>query len=169
MTSIAPRSWWLAPIVSPSHGGRDRRSLRPPTRTRLENRSIDAASSRSRAPSSKLAAMTENRVDLYSLTDTITPWAGASAATLGLADLIAAGTTTLDELAAATKADPDALHRLPALPLGPRRLQGDRAAVYALTEAAEFLKTDHPAAQRPWLDVDSMAGRIEGTFSSLTH
>ncbi|MCG5465347.1 methyltransferase [Micromonospora sp. NPDC053740] len=113
--------------------------------------------------------MTENRVNLYSLTDTITPWAVRAAATLGLADLIAAGTTTLDELAAATKANPDALHRL----LRYLSVRGvfteTEPRVYALTEAAEFLKTDHPAAQRPWLDVDSMAGRIEGTFSSLTH
>ncbi|MGN9911280.1 methyltransferase [Phytohabitans sp. LJ34] len=113
--------------------------------------------------------MTEYRVNLYALTDTITPWAVRAAATLGLADLIAAGTNTLDELAVAAKADPDALYRLMRYlavrgvfkEVGPR--------VYALTEAAEFLKKDHPAAQRPWLDVDSMAGRIEGTFSSLTH
>jgi hypothetical protein len=49
---------------------------------------------------------------LYGLADLITPMAIRVAATLRLADRIAAGTTTLIDFAANTGADPDALGRL---------------------------------------------------------
>lgn len=49
---------------------------------------------------------------LYELTDLITPMAIRVAATLRVADRIASGLTTLTELAAEVKAEPDALGRL---------------------------------------------------------
>lgn len=113
--------------------------------------------------------MTDRPVNLYALTDTITPWAVRAAATLGLADHVSAGTTHVDELAAATGADPDALRRLLRYLSVRGVFRETGPGAYTMTEAAEFLRSDHPAAQRPWLDVDSMAGRIEGTFSSLLH
>jgi hypothetical protein len=59
----------------------------------------------------RMRAVDEDVVRLHGLSDLITPMVIRVAATLRLADQIAAGTTTLTELAADVDADPDALGR----------------------------------------------------------
>ena len=51
-------------------------------------------------------------MDLWELTDLSTPWCVHVAATLRIADLIAAGSMQVDQLAAASGADRDSLHRV---------------------------------------------------------
>jgi hypothetical protein len=104
---------------------------------------------------------------LYALTDTITPWAVRAAATLRIADLVDAGKTRLADLAEATGADPDALRRLLRYLVVRGVFIETEPEVYASNDASAMLRADHPSGQRPWLDVDGMAGRIEGTFSHL--
>jgi predicted O-methyltransferase YrrM len=109
----------------------------------------------------------EQRVNLYALTDTITPWAVRAAATLGVADLVDAGKTSLADLATATGADPGALGRLLRYLVVRGVFTETAPGVYGSNDASAMLRSDHPSGQRPWLDVDGMAGRIEGTFSHL--
>jgi precorrin-6B methylase 2 len=107
------------------------------------------------------------QADIFALTDAITPWAVRAAATLRLADLISAGTTSLPDLAAKAHADPDALRRLMRYLTVRGVFAETEPGVYALTPAADMLREDHPAGRRTWWDVDGVAGRIEGSFIRL--
>jgi len=90
------------------------------------------------------------RARLRELSDLATPWAVWIATTLALPDHIHAGATTLDELAAAAGADPDALRRLLAL-LVARGVFTESDGVYANTEVAELLVG---GGWRSWFDLD---------------
>jgi hypothetical protein len=91
------------------------------------------------------------------------------AATLRLADRIAAGTRTAGELAAAVNADPDALARLLGhlVTAGVLSRPGDGS--YGLTALGEHLRDDDPAGVRPWLDLDGAIGRADLCFTQLLH
>jgi hypothetical protein len=72
------------------------------------------------------------------------------AATLGIADLLAAGPRAIDDLAAAAAVHPDALHRLlRALAAEGVFHEGD-GRVFALTPLAEGLRSDAPDSIRDW-------------------
>ena len=97
-----------------------------------------------------------------------TPMAVRVAATLRIADHIAAGIRTVPELAGTVGADPDALERLMRY-LAARGVFGrDQSAQYTLTDLGEPLRDDHPAALRPGLDMESV-GRAELAFTQLLH
>src|SRR5256886_7279477 len=111
---------------------------------------------------------TEYKPDIFTLTDAITPWAVRAAATLKLADLIAAGATRLEDLASKAGAGVDALRRLMRYLTVRGVFTESEPGVFGLTEVGAVLKADHPAGRRPWWDVDGVAGRIEGAFIRLT-
>jgi hypothetical protein len=90
------------------------------------------------------------------------------AATLGLADLLAAGPRSSDELAAATDSDPDALYRLlrALAAVGVFHEADERR--FALTELGEGLRSDAPEGIAGWA---RFMGRpdIWAAWSSLLH
>lgn len=111
--------------------------------------------------------MDEDVERLYGLADLITPMAIRVAATLQLADRIAAGTTTLTELAADTDADPDALGRLLRYLAARNVFAEPEPGQFALTGSAEPLRDDHPDQMRAWLDLTGAIGRADLAFGAL--
>ncbi len=111
--------------------------------------------------------MDEDVERLYGLTDLITPMAIRVAATLRLADRIAAGSTTPDELAADVDADPDALARLLRYLVARGIFAEPEPGRFALNSCAEPLRDDHPDQVRPWLDLTSALGRANRAFGAL--
>ncbi|WP_412516364.1 methyltransferase [Actinomadura madurae] len=107
--------------------------------------------------------------DLWKAADLLTPMAVRVAATLRLADHIAAGRTTPGDLAAVVDADRDALGRVMdhLVTSGVLSRAGDGA--YGLTALGEQLRDDHPGGLRPWLDLDGAIGRADLCFVQLLH
>jgi 2,7-dihydroxy-5-methyl-1-naphthoate 7-O-methyltransferase len=101
---------------------------------------------------------------LRELSDFAAPWSLWIAATLRLADHIAAGATGLQELARRTNANPDALQRLLRylVARGVFVRDGDR---YANTELSELLLDG--AGWRPWLDLDDAPGLWAESWTGL--
>lgn len=104
---------------------------------------------------------TEDSVDLDSMLDLSTPWCLRVAATLRLTEHIAAGRTTITELATAAGCDRDALHAV----LGHLVARGVFAETapgrFAVNRAAEQL------AQTPFLDLTGIGGRMAHTWGTL--
>ncbi|OZM71901.1 methyltransferase [Amycolatopsis antarctica] len=98
-----------------------------------------------------------------------TPMAVRVAATLGIADLIAAGTTTVPGLAEATDTHPDALGRVLRHLAAHEVLRQNESGEYALTGTGECLRSDHPSGIRAMLDTESAVGRAELSFVHLMH
>lgn len=96
-----------------------------------------------------------------------TPMAVRVAATLRVADHIAAGVHTAAELATIVGADADSLDRLLRF-LAARGVFTRDDGEYRLNELAEPLRSDHPSALRGWLDIEG-AGRPELAFVQLLH
>ncbi|MET9970160.1 methyltransferase [Streptomyces sp. NPDC006356] len=109
------------------------------------------------------------RVDLTALADLVTPWAIRVAATLRLADHIAAGHTRLPDLARASGADADALRRLLRVLTGRGVFAEPEQDTYALTQAAGLLKDSGPFGLRAWFDLEGMGGRMDQAFGGLLH
>src|SRR5437867_390818 len=84
------------------------------------------------------------------MSDLATPWSVWVATTLGLADHIGAGATTLEELASASGTAADPLRRLLSL-LVARGLFRERDGDYANTEMSELLVG---GGWRSWFDLD---------------
>jgi 2,7-dihydroxy-5-methyl-1-naphthoate 7-O-methyltransferase len=107
--------------------------------------------------------------ELWAAADLVTPMAIRVAATLRLADYIAAGTQTTEALAAVVDADRDALGRL----LGHLATAGvlSRApnGTYGLTALGEHLRDDDPDGVRAWIDLDGPVGRADLCFVELLH
>lgn len=97
-----------------------------------------------------------------------TPMAIRVAATLRLADHIAAGHRTAAQLAATIKADPDALERLMRYLAARKVLHRTETGEYDLTVLGETLRDDHPAGLRAGLDIEG-AGRAELAYVQLLH
>lgn len=95
------------------------------------------------------------RERLRELADFAAPWSVWIAATLRLADHVENGATRLDELAAASGADADALRRLLAY-LAARDVFAEADGVYANTEVSLQLRDE--AGWRQWLDLDAAPG-----------
>lgn len=98
------------------------------------------------------------------------PMAIRVAATLRIADHIAAGTKTAKSLAAAVDADADALgrvmDRLVAAGVLTHTGGGD---TYGLTTLGEGLRDDTPGSARQWLDIEGALGHAELCFVELLH
>ena len=121
------------------------------------------------------AAMPDTRTTLramalWGMTDLVTPMAIRVMATLRLADHIAAGVTSIDELAEVTRTDPDALGRLVRF-LTVSGVLVDAAgaddADVSLGELGELLRSDHPEGLRGWFDLDGWGGRLDRTVTDL--
>lgn len=105
--------------------------------------------------------MDDDVTRLHELIDLISPMAMRVAATLRLADRIAAGTSTLTELAADVEVDPDALGRLLRYLAARGVFAETEPGRFALTGSAELLRDDHPDQIRVWLDLTSGLGRVD--------
>jgi hypothetical protein len=105
---------------------------------------------------------------LWAAADLATPMAIRVAATLRLADSIAAGTRTPEALATAVHADPDALERVMAHLVSSGVFTRTDAG-FGLTAVGEQLRDDHPAGVRPWLDLEGAIGRADLCFTELLH
>ncbi|WP_213453491.1 methyltransferase [Rhizomonospora bruguierae] len=106
---------------------------------------------------------------LWAAADLVTPMAIRVAATLRLADRIAAGTQTTEALAAAVEADPDALERLLRHLVTAGVLARAESGAYRLTTRGEQLRDDHPGGVRAWIDLDGAIGRADLCLVHLLH
>ena len=84
---------------------------------------------------------------LYEISGARNAQAVCTAAELGIADLLAAGPRTVEELAADVHADPDAIARLMRL-LSSRGIFKRSGSRYALTPIADALRSDSPMSMR---------------------
>lgn len=107
--------------------------------------------------------------ELWAAADLVTPMAIRVAATLRLADHLAAGRRTAAELAPAVGADPDALDRLMRHLVTARVLASAEPGAYDLTPLGEKLRDDDPGGLRAWLDLEGAVGRAETSFVHLLH
>jgi hypothetical protein len=104
---------------------------------------------------------------LWAAADLVTPMAIRVAATLRLADHIAAGTRTAEALAHTVDADPDALARLLGHLVTAGVLSRTGAETYGLTALGEQLRDDDPGGVRRWIDLDGAIGRADLCFVGL--
>ncbi|GLF98803.1 methyltransferase [Streptomyces yaizuensis] len=116
-----------------------------------------------------MAQGTGGRAGLRALADLATPMAVRVAATLRVADHIAAGARTAGEVAAATGTHADALDRLLRHLVTVGLFTRDASGRYALTGTGEELREDHPAGRRKWLDTGGAIGRGDLSFVDLAH
>lgn len=113
--------------------------------------------------------MATKRPGLRALADLLTPMSVRVAATLGIADHIAAGHHHPTELARDCNADPYALERLLRHLCTIELLEHHPDSGYHLTSTGEQLRSDHPGARRPWLDANTGVGRGDLCFIELLH
>ena len=108
--------------------------------------------------------------ELWSKLDLITPMAVRVAATLRVADLIAAGHDDLPALAAkagSAGVDETALGRLLRYLIARGIFVEPERGRFALNDLAEVLLDDHPTSTRGWLDLDGFGGRMDLAFFDL--
>jgi hypothetical protein len=102
---------------------------------------------------------------LWAMADLFTPMALRVAATLRLADHVAAGADSVPALAERTGSDPDALQRLVNHLVAVGVLQRGGTDALALTDLGDQLREGHPGDGRAWLDIEGAVGR--GDLSAL--
>ena len=102
--------------------------------------------------------------DLRALTDLCTPWSVHVVATLRIAQHIAAGRTAIDELAAASGADSDSLHRVLRHLVTKGVFEEPAPGRFALNDAARALLEDQV---RIGLDLDGIGGRMAHAWGTL--
>jgi hypothetical protein len=102
--------------------------------------------------------------DLGALSDLCTPWCVRVAATLRIADHLAAGPADVDALAAAAGCDADALRRVLRHLAGKGVFQEPAPGRFALNDAARGLLD---SAQRLGLDLDGFGGRLAYAWGGL--
>jgi hypothetical protein len=101
-------------------------------------------------------------VDLESMLDLATPWCLRVAATLRIADHIAAGRGRIDELAAAASCDAEALHDVLSHLAGRGIFTEDPPGRFSLNPAAQQLQ-----ARSAELDLGGLGGRFAHAWSTL--
>lgn len=106
----------------------------------------------------------DGSVDLWALSDLATPWCVHVAATLRVADHIAAGLNRIDELAAAAGADPDYLQRVLRQLVHKGVFEEPVAGQFILNDAARGLLEP---MFRLGLDLDGFGGRMAHAWNSL--
>ena len=97
---------------------------------------------------------------LWQKTDLITPMALRVAATLRLPDHIAAGHTSIAELAAASGCEPEGLDRLVRYLALEDVFIMEESGQLALGPVGACLCSDHPAGARAWFDLEGFGGRM---------
>ncbi|HYL35959.1 MAG TPA: methyltransferase [Bryobacteraceae bacterium] len=102
-------------------------------------------------------------MDLWTLTDLCTPWCVHVVATLRIANHIAAGTTSIDKLAAASGAHPGSLHRVLRHLVSKGVFVEPEPGEFALNELAHSLLD--PMSQ--FLDLDGIGGRMAHAWGTL--
>jgi SAM-dependent methyltransferase len=103
-------------------------------------------------------------VNLSTLSDLCTPWCVHVVATLRIAEHIAAGTTDIDNLAAAAGCDPDSLHRVLGHLVGKGVFLESAPGHFALNQAAQGLLDP---SQRLGLDLAGIGGRMAYAWGTL--
>jgi 2,7-dihydroxy-5-methyl-1-naphthoate 7-O-methyltransferase len=106
---------------------------------------------------------------LWAAADLITPMALRVAATLRVADAIAAGVTDGPELAERLDVAADPLVRVLDHLVGKGFLRRDEHGAYALTDNGEWLRDDHPHGIRAWIDLDGPIGRADTSAVELLY
>jgi hypothetical protein len=106
---------------------------------------------------------------LWAAADLVTPMAIRVAATLRLADHIAAGRQTIEALAAAVDTDRDALGRLLGHLVTAGVLSHAGTGTYSLTDLGEQLRDDDPEGVRPWIDLEGPVGRADLCLVHMLH
>lgn len=101
--------------------------------------------------------------DLFELTDLQTPWCVHVAASLHLAERIAAGTDHIDDLAPATDCDRDVLWALLGYLVGGGVFLEPEPGRFALNDTARQLL--EPSAR--FLELDGIGGRMAGIWETL--
>jgi hypothetical protein len=102
-------------------------------------------------------------MDIWSLTDLATPWAVHVVATLRIADRIAKGVTEIDDLAKASGAHAESLHRVLRHLVAKGVFEETAPGRFALNGAARELV----GAGDRFFDLDGFAGRMAGAWASL--
>ena len=103
-------------------------------------------------------------MDLRALGDLCTPWCVHVVSTLRVADHIAAGTVEIDELAAASGADADSLHRVLRHLVGKGVFEEPAPGRFALNDTARGFLNE---AVRLGLDLDRFGGRMAYAWGTL--
>ena len=103
-------------------------------------------------------------MDLWSLSDLCTPWCVHVVATLRVADHIAAGTTEIDALAAASCAHAESLERVLRHLVSKGVFEEPAPGRFALNEAARGLLDE---SLHLGLDLDSFGGRMAHAWGTL--
>jgi hypothetical protein len=106
-------------------------------------------------------------VDMGALSDLATPWCLRVVATLRIADLVAAGTCRIEDLARETSADTESLLRVLRHLVGKGVFEEPASRQFALNAAAEQLQESHPARLRIGLDLDAFGHRMAHVWGSL--
>jgi hypothetical protein len=109
----------------------------------------------------------ERLAALWRQADIITPLALRVAATLRLADHVAAGHDRVVDLARHAGAEPDALRRLLRYLTARGIFSTPRPDRVALNDVAHLLRDDHPSGTRRWLDLEGFGGRMDLAFVDL--
>ena len=104
---------------------------------------------------------------LLGLTGMAGPWAVRVAATLRLADLVTDGGTELAELACQAGADLDALGRVLRYLVARGVFDEPKPGVFAVNDAARWLRDEHPARLRRWLDLEGAGGAMDRAYGGL--
>jgi SAM-dependent methyltransferase len=103
-------------------------------------------------------------MDLWALSDLCTPWCVHVVATLRIADHIAAGTTEIGALAAASGADPDSLLRVLRHLVSKGLFEEPAPGRFALNEAARGLLDER---MRLWFDLRGFGGRMAYAWGTM--
>jgi SAM-dependent methyltransferase len=103
-------------------------------------------------------------VDIWALIDLETPWCVHVVATLRIADHVAAGITHIDDLAAASGAHADSLHRVLRHLVGKGVFEEPAPGRFALNEPAGALLD---SSLRSGLDLEGIGGRMAYAWGSL--
>ena len=100
--------------------------------------------------------------DLEALSDLCTPWCIRVVATLRIAEHVAAGSTDIDQLAAAAGCHADALHHVLGHLVGKGVFEERAPGRFALNDAARGLLD-----QSRFLDLEGVGGRFAGAWTTL--
>ncbi|MFJ1765703.1 methyltransferase [Amycolatopsis sp. NPDC088138] len=106
--------------------------------------------------------------ELARLVDLATPFAIRAAVALRLPELVADGTTTAADLAAASGSDADSLERLlrHLVNVGLFAVEGGE---YALTDLSRELLSEQQRWQRGWLALDGPGAKMDLAYSGMLH
>jgi len=103
-------------------------------------------------------------MDIWALTDLATPWCVHVVATLRIADQIAAGKTEIGQLAAASGADRDSLHRVLRHLVSKGVFEEPSRGQFVLNDTAQALLED---STHLGLDLDGIGGRMAHSWGTL--